>query len=76
MTFGSDKHAAYLRSLLDPRRMDAVRDEAERLNKVWRERTPEEIAMRSRCRKLYADDHEQEADEQGISMSRYLRENR
>ncbi len=81
LQFGDDKHGAYLRSLFDPRRMEAVRQFTEELNKAWRERTPEQIAQEEHKRamrslKLYANDYEMEADQQGISMPHYVRENR
>lgn len=73
-----EQHAAYLRSLADPRRMEAVSRFAEELNKAWRERTPEQIAayeLRQTLRTVYADDSEMEADHQGITLARYMREN-
>ena len=67
----TDKHSAYLRSLTDPRRMDAVRDEAERINREWRERTPE--------RRKVSDaqfDHTRDLDERGLTPMQGYSEDR
>ena len=68
MTFGSDKHAAYLRSLLDPRRMDAVRE------------LREQIAKQPRGRKSVRSEHQRDydeyLDEQGLTPLQGYQEGR
>ena len=66
--FGNDKHAAYLRSLLDPRRMDAVR------------KLREQIAKQPRgCKSVRSEhqrDYDEYLDEQGLTPLQGYQEGR
>ena len=70
MIFGNDKHAAYLRSLNDPRRMEAVRELTARLCTEYRER--KSVRERSEQQR----DYDEYRDEQGLTPSAAYWENR
>ena len=64
--FGNDKHAAYLRSLTDPRRMDAVRELRAQIAKRGR------TAQRSEHQR----DYDEYLDEQGLTPLQGYQEGR